>query len=262
MNQGMFNRSQQEQLLKGLNASRVEQRKMGGRQMSYLAQHDVRAHLIRLFGFGHFDLLTESADLAYETKRTSKGGGELHDVGYKVTMRLVVRDENQNVICSYSETAVGSALSAEPGEAHDNAVKNGASDAMKRCAINLGDQFGLSLYNNGQTAPYVKGTLVVDASSQTPLEAPVSDEQAEPGQEQAPGTSTRPAPSQAALELQLALYQIVSFPAGDRITEVAKYKTTHKDLLQETVDVDGQAMSLARFADLVAAGRYSQEDEL
>ena len=259
MAHGAFNLAQQEILVKGLNASRIEKRKQGGVQLSYLAQHDVRAHLIRMFGYGHFDLITEEASFAYEHEQQSKSGGKLFNVGYKVTMRLVVRDENQNTVCEYSETAVGSALSADRGEAHDNAVKNGSSDAMKRCAINLGDQFGLSLYQGGQTAPLVRATLVNDAPPQEgptkPVKAPVSDEQPSGVDEE--GEAPK-GPSQAALEAQLALAALTPLPAGDRITEVAKFKTSNRELLNDTVDVDGQQMSLGRFADLVAAGKFSE----
>ena len=44
------------------------------------------------------------------------------------------------------------------------AVKTAESDALKRAAINLGDQFGLSLYNNGSTAPVVTQTLAGDTN--------------------------------------------------------------------------------------------------
>lgn len=47
----------------------------------------------------------------------------------------------------------------DPGEAHDMAVKTAESDAFKRAAINLGDNFGLSLYNNGSVAPVVRATI-------------------------------------------------------------------------------------------------------
>jgi hypothetical protein len=35
------------------------------------------------------------------------------------------------------------------------AIKTAESDAIKRAAINLGTQFGLSLYNNGSTKDVV-----------------------------------------------------------------------------------------------------------
>lgn len=256
MSNGTFNQAQQEVLMRGLVSSRVESRKQGGMNLSYLAQHDVRAHLIRMFGFGHFDLITEEVRRAYEQQKDSKSSNsKLWDVGYAVTMRLVVRDPQQNVVCEYSETAVGSALSADRGEAHDNAVKNGSSDAMKRCAINLGDQFGLSLYQGGQTAPIVKRTIVVDGPAGTPVEAPVGHEQAQEAPEDQP---TQFVPSAHAVEAQKALYAFATLPAGERITEVAKFKAGNPDVLAALLDIDGQQVTVARYADLVAAGKFTE----
>ena len=79
-------------------------------------------------------------------------------VGYKVELRLHIKDLD----ATYTEAAVGSAMLPQRGEAHDMAVKTAESDALKRAAINLGDQFGLSLYKNGQTAPVVLETLADD----------------------------------------------------------------------------------------------------
>jgi hypothetical protein len=39
------------------------------------------------------------------------------------------------------------------------AIKTAESDALKRAAINLGTQFGLSLYNNGSLRDVVVQTL-------------------------------------------------------------------------------------------------------
>jgi hypothetical protein len=39
------------------------------------------------------------------------------------------------------------------------AIKTAESDALKRAAINLGTQFGLSLYNNGSMRDVVVQTL-------------------------------------------------------------------------------------------------------
>jgi hypothetical protein len=49
------------------------------------------------------------------------------------------------------------------------ALKTASSDAMKRCAINLGDQFGLGLYDNGSLEPIVKATLVDNEYAEVPL---------------------------------------------------------------------------------------------
>ena len=52
---------------------------------------------------------------------------------------------------SYTEWAAGDATNPTLADAHDQAIKTAESQAFKRCAVNLGDQFGLSLYKNGST---------------------------------------------------------------------------------------------------------------
>ena len=146
----MLTKAQHEQLLKPLNDSRVAKRQQAGRSLSYLEAWDVKAHLIRIFGFGGWSADVLAADLAFEEKN-EKGQW---NVGYKVTLRLAVAG------ATYTESAVGSASLPQRGEAHDMAVKTAESDALKRAAINLGTQFGLSLYNNGSLRDVVIQTLV------------------------------------------------------------------------------------------------------
>jgi recombination DNA repair RAD52 pathway protein len=143
--------AQYEQLLKPLNERRVAKRGQAGRQLSYLEAWDVKAHLIRIFGFGGWDWNVTTAELAFESEREGKW-----NVGYKVIGALTIHDLN----CVYTEAAVGSATLPQRGEAHDMAVKTAESDALKRAAINLGTQFGLSLYNNGSLVDVVVQTLV------------------------------------------------------------------------------------------------------
>jgi len=156
-----LNEQQYEQLLKPLNAARVAQRGQAGRQLSYLEAWDVKAHLIRIFGFGGWSADVLESALAFEEKN-EKGQW---NVGYKVMLRLLV----PALDCTYTEAAVGSATLPQRGEAHDMAIKTAESDALKRAAINLGDQFGLSLYNNGSTAPVV---LVDLSAGPVPEETP------------------------------------------------------------------------------------------
>ena len=147
---------QYEQLLKPLSASRVAQRNQAGISLSYLEAWDVKAHLIRLFGFGGWSADVISADLAFEDK-DEKGRW---NVGYKVVMRLRLHTDAFSDDTTYTEAAVGSATLPQRGEAHDMAIKTAESDALKRAAINLGTQFGLSLYDNGNRNDVVKKTLV------------------------------------------------------------------------------------------------------
>jgi len=147
----MLNDRQYEQLLKPLNESRVAKRGQAGRQLSYLEAWDVKAHLIRIFGFGGWSADVLESTLAFEDKN-EKGQW---NVGYKVTLRLSI----PTLECTYTESAVGSANLPQRGEAHDMAIKTAESDALKRAAINLGTQFGLSLYNNGSMRDVVVQTL-------------------------------------------------------------------------------------------------------
>jgi recombination DNA repair RAD52 pathway protein len=148
----MINSLQHEQLLKGINPNRIAKRQGGGgKSLSYLEAWEVKAHLIRIFGFGNWSWDVKVAELAFE-EQNERGNW---NVGYRVIGELRIHD----LSCTYTEAAVGSASLSQRGEAHDMAIKTAESDALKRAAINLGDQFGLSLYNNGATAPVVLNTL-------------------------------------------------------------------------------------------------------
>jgi len=151
----MLNDNQYEQLLKPINPNRIAQRKGGGGKMlSYLEAWEVKAHLTRIFGFLNWDWRVTSAELAFEELTDGKW-----NVGYKVIGTLHVSSSANFQGASYAEAAIGFATLGSRGEAHDMAIKTAESDALKRAAINLGDQFGLSLYNNGSVQPVVKQTL-------------------------------------------------------------------------------------------------------
>lgn len=150
-----MNRAQYEQLLKPLNEKRVARRGQAGRQLSYLEAWDVKAHLIRIFGFGGWSWNVREALLAFEDHGMSSKGTEMYNVGYKVIGELTI----PTLDCTYAEAAIGSATLPQRGEAHDMAIKTAESDALKRAAINLGTQFGLSLYNNGSLQDVVVQTL-------------------------------------------------------------------------------------------------------
>lgn len=148
----MLTSEQYNQLLKPINPARIAKRSGGGgRSLSYLEAWDVKAHLNRVFGFLNWSADVITADLAFEDQN-EKGQW---NVGYKVVLRLWF----PGCTASYTEAAIGSSTLQQRGEAHDMAIKTAESDALKRAAINLGDQFGLSLYNNGSTAPVIGHTL-------------------------------------------------------------------------------------------------------
>jgi recombination DNA repair RAD52 pathway protein len=197
--------TQYETLMRPLHSSRVAKRQQGGKQLSYLESWDVRAHLIRMFGFANFDIVTEEQTLVAVREYDSKDGKPMAEAIWHAMVRLDIRDQNGSHLCTYREGAVGGTAgpAAMIGEHHDNAAKTAASDALKRCAMNLGTQFGLSLYDNGTTNDVVKRTLVVpegveQAAPATPKQV---DEAAEAALKESLGaTAVGPDPSTAESE--------------------------------------------------------------
>lgn len=251
------NPAQYEVLMKGLNASRVAKRKGGGgKQLSYLEAWDVRAHLIRVFGFANWSAEVLKTDLAFE--EAPGENGKNWNVGYQVILQLTVNDEWGKPLAVYSEAAVGSAQLPQRGEAHDMAIKTAESDALKRAAVNLGDQFGLSLYKDGATAPVVKMTVTHPAENAptAPVKAPVAAEPALPVEETDPAI-------QYLLDALKPLETVEN--AGERIVGIANFKAANGAHLDEQVLIDGESVSLARYCDLIAAGAYRKyqgdEDE-
>jgi recombination DNA repair RAD52 pathway protein len=150
--------AQVNQLLQPVNPRRVL---ADGKGHSHLSQQDVVAHLIRVFGFGHFTIEVLDVGVVYEKPRdpAKTGARDRWDVCYRAGVRLTVFDEAHEAVAFYDDYSTGEALNSVLSDAHDLALKSAISVAKKRAAINLGDQFGLSLYNKGQTEALVMGTL-------------------------------------------------------------------------------------------------------
>ena len=170
----MLNDNQYQQLLKPLNPARIAKRSGGGRQLSYLEAWDVKAHLNRIFGFLNWSSDVIESSLAFEEKNEK---GQWH-VAYKVTLRLRIHT-NYIPATTYTESAVGFSTLPSRGEAHDMAIKTAESDALKRAAINLGTQFGLSLYNNGSPKDVVGTTLDREPVDNVVIVEPVVEEEPE-----------------------------------------------------------------------------------
>lgn len=142
-------------LMSPLNPARVQSRRQGGANLSYLAAYDVKATLIRLFGFGGFSSEVTESDIVEIIRTDAKDASGKDYVKIvalaKVTVRLTIHQTG----AVYVESACASQTGRDVGEVADFAVKTAASDALKRCAINLGTQFGLGLYDGGSTSEVV-----------------------------------------------------------------------------------------------------------
>lgn len=177
---GRMTEQQRDFLLTGIRPNRV-QHLLG---QSHVEAWDVRRHLIRIFGFEGFTTETLSLDLVHERgeQRRKKDGTPYTawTVVYRAQVRLTIRDREGRTITFFEDAAAGDSVNQPSiGDAHDMAMKTALSQALKRCAVNLGDQFGLSLYNDGSTDPVVHRSLAYMVAPE-PLadDAPVRPEPA------------------------------------------------------------------------------------
>jgi hypothetical protein len=189
---GKITEQQIKRLLTPVRQDRIEQ-KQG---LSYVPQQEVRAELSRTFGPGRWDSQVIHEELLYES--TQPGTGTKADktywvVAYKVGVRLRIRDYDGYPIAEFVEYHVEeNAPQPNRGEAHVLALTSAASYALRRCAIGLGDNMGLHLYNKGSHEPLVKGTLY----STEYLNGRGRDENKRP---ESPESEDAPAPSDDAI---------------------------------------------------------------
>lgn len=148
---------QHAQLLRDLNPKRIGK---DGKGFAHLQAWDCRAHMNRIFGFGRWDEETPEMILLFDTE--SEGNGKTrYTVAYKALVVVRVRAEDGTHLATYSEWAIGdSTNNPSHADAHDMAVKTAQSQAFKRCLVNLGTQWGLSLYQQGGSKDVVGRTLV------------------------------------------------------------------------------------------------------
>jgi recombination DNA repair RAD52 pathway protein len=179
-------------LMGNLHPGRVSNRKQGGATLSYLEAWDVKATLIRIFGFLGF-----SADVIHSEvleinrnpeAKDSKGQTYTQiEALAKCTVRLTIhsqplKQEDGEYLytddVTYTETAAASQKGRDVGEVVDFALKTAESDALKRAAIYLGTQFGLSLYRNGATKDVIGRVFAPGQEWPTAEAKALTDEQA------------------------------------------------------------------------------------
>jgi recombination DNA repair RAD52 pathway protein len=161
-------------LIGPLNPNRVANRKQGNSTLSYLEAWDVRATLIRVFGFGNWSAEVTQSDIvriaqdvpawAYNANKDAPKVQKKNPDGslqfnWQVVAQSTVRLQIHTTGAVYTETGIASQIGPDPGEVADFAIKTASSDALKRAAMNLGTQFGLSLYDNGSTSDVVRVIL-------------------------------------------------------------------------------------------------------
>jgi hypothetical protein len=220
-----FTATQTAQLLQPINTKRVLQ---DGKGHSHVSQQDITAHLIRMFGFGGFDTEVLNIECVFEepTKSISKGktapDPNRYDVCFRALLRLTVRNAEGKVVCQYEDGSTATAQNQTRGDGHDLAYKSAISLAKKRAAINLGDQFGLSLYNKGQTSALVMRTLIgIEEEPPADVQEGVA-QQVSLGNDEVEHESQLVAPEQPSVDPELALDFSASIAQSDTLVELGK----------------------------------------
>ncbi|KUN02777.1 hypothetical protein AQI95_24875 [Streptomyces yokosukanensis] len=218
-------------LLQPINGNRV--RNLRG--MSHLEAWDVRRQLIRIFGFEGFAVETLSLELVHERgeQRKKKNSADTYTawtIVYRAQVRLTVKTTDGQIIATFEDAAAGDAVNQPSvGDAHDLAMKTALSQALKRCAVNLGDQFGLSLYNDGSQAAVVMRSLAYmgepvkesedapvqpEPTPQTPTAVPEPAERSEPDGGTRPNTPAAGQQAPDGDERELALKEMREIAAA------------------------------------------------
>jgi DNA repair and recombination protein RAD52 len=135
-----FSDQQKSDLSAPLDRSKVAQRTQGGTQVSYIAGWHAIAECNRVFGFDAWNRETVEIKLLGEPREVN---GKMR-VDYMARVRITVGDIVRDG-CGF-----GQGIDKDVGQAHESALKEAETDAMKRALMTFGNPFGLALYDKSQ----------------------------------------------------------------------------------------------------------------
>lgn len=141
----MFSEQQKKDLAAPLSASAVRDRNQGGRKVNYIEGWHAIAEANRIFGFDGWTRETVELKCVAEKER---GIGKQQDPGFGVSYIAKVRIRVGEIVREGCGTGHG--IDRDLGQAHESALKEAETDAMKRALMTFGNPFGLALYDKTQ----------------------------------------------------------------------------------------------------------------
>lgn len=205
-----FTPEQIEALSAPLGRGAVKTRSQSGRQLSYIEGWHTIAEANRIFGFDAWDRSTLELRCVSERERLigrdqKPGWGVTYVARVCITVGYTIREGS----------GAGHGIDADLGQAHESALKEAETDAMKRALMTFGNPFGLALYDKEQRE-------VEDAPAPAPAAA-----RSRTRATAAPAPAPAPAPAAAAAtqdlgpvltpsERELILALFTEMPAGDQ----------------------------------------------
>jgi len=156
-----FTDKQKAELAAPLDRSHVAQRKQGGGQVSYIEAWHAIAEANRIFGFDAWNRETiDLRQLGEPILGKDKFGNDQWRVNYMARVRITIGDILRDG-CGF-----GQGIDKDVGQAHESALKEAETDAMKRALMTFGNPFGLALYDKTQAnvadTPPVIATITDD----------------------------------------------------------------------------------------------------
>ena len=136
-----FTDTMREELAKSLDRSNVAQREQAGRKFSYIEGWHAIAEANRIFGFDGWTRETVDLRQLGEPRQT----GDKWRVEYLAKVRIRVGEVIREG-CGF-----GQGIDKDVGQAHESALKEAETDAMKRALMTFGNPFGLALYDKSQS---------------------------------------------------------------------------------------------------------------
>jgi len=147
----IFTDDQVKKLQGKLNPKHVSQRDQSGIRLSYIEGWHAIAEANRVFGFDMWMRETVSITCVHETGYVKKGyNGKSDKDMWKVSYIARVRVTVGGVIREGFGAGHGHSTPQNAGDAHESALKEAETDAMKRALMTFGNLFGLALYDKTQ----------------------------------------------------------------------------------------------------------------
>ena len=144
----IFSENQISQLTAKLDKRHVKQREgSNGVMLDYIEGWHAIAEANRIFGFDGWTRETVMLQCVSEREYVNKKGKQLYDATYICRVRISLVAPNSDIKIFRDGTGAGNGPSNTMGEAHESAIKEAETDAMKRALMTFGNPFGLALYD-------------------------------------------------------------------------------------------------------------------
>lgn len=139
-----FTAEQKAMLDAKLDRSNVKTRAQSGQTLSYIEGWWAIAEANRIFGFDGWTRETIKLDCVFTGDGKNRQGERLALCTYVAKVRVIA----QGIV--REGTGAGHGMDKQDGQAHEKAVKEAETDAMKRALMTFGNPFGLALYDKEQ----------------------------------------------------------------------------------------------------------------